>query len=297
MILFQGGKNKMKMKLILIVMLLCITSGCFKRDMLEDIEIYTTNYPIEYITKRLYGKHSQIQSIYPDGVSIDHYKLTNKQMKDYSKASIFIFNWLLEKEKNYVVNMMNYNENIKIIDTTMSMEYTNDINELWLNPSNFLMLAQNIRNGLDEYISNHYLKEEINNNYDALKLEISNLDAKFKLVSESSTRKTIVVSSDLFKFLEKYNFTVISLEENDNLTQKTISDVEKMIYAGQIRYIFTKDRESVNHTIEKLMKKTGIETLNLNTLSTLNETDRKDNKDYITIMNENIEQLKQELYN
>ena len=70
-----------------------------------------------------------------------------------------------------------------------------------------------------------------------------------------------------------------------------------MIYAGQIRYIFTKDRESVNHTIEKLMKKTGIETLNLNTLSTLNETDRKDNKDYITIMNENIEQLKQELYN
>lgn len=277
--------------------LLCFfMTGCFKRDLLEDINIYTTNYPMEYIANRLYGKRSHIQSIYPDGVDIKNYTLTDKQIKDYSKGSLFIFNGLLENEKNYVVDMMKKNRNMKIIDTTLSMEYTSDIEELWLNPSNFLMLAQNIRDGLDEYISNHYLKEEIDNNYDNLKLEISNLDAKFKLVSESSNRKTIVVSSDLFKFLEKYNFTVISLEENENLTQKTISDVEKMIETGQIHYIFIKENETLNNTIQKLIKKTGIQTLKFNTISNLTETERKDGKDYITLMNENVEHLKQELY-
>lgn len=286
-----------KWKFILPILLVCLfTTACFKRDMLENIEIYTTSYPMEYITNRLYGQHSKVASIYPDGVSSNTFKLTDKQIKDYSKGSMFIFNGLLENEKNYVIKMMEDNKNMKIIDTTLSMEYSTDIEEVWLNPTNFLMLAQNIRNGLKEYISNHYLKEEIDNNYDALKLEISSLDAKFKLVSESSNNKTIVVSSDLFKFLEKYNFHVISLEENESLTQKTVSDVEKMIKAGQISYIFIKDNEDVNNTIQKIIKKTGVQALSFKTISTLTETERKDNKDYISLMNDNIELLKQELY-
>ena len=54
------------------------------------------------------------------------------------------------------------------------MKYTYEIEELWLDPANFLMLAQNIRDGLNEYISNHYLKTEIDNNYEDLKLKLSN---------------------------------------------------------------------------------------------------------------------------
>lgn len=288
----------MKKKLgILLTIIICLcTSACFKRDVLEDITIYTTAYPMEYITDRLYGKHSKIVGIYPDGTDIYTYKLTNKQIKDYSKGSLFVFNGLIDKEKNYVIQMMDYNKNIKIIDTTLSMEYTYSLPELWLSPSNFLMLAQNIRNGLNEYISNHYLKEEINENYDALKLEISSLDAKLKLISESASNKTIVVASDLFKFLEKYNINVISLAENDNLTQKTINDVEKMIQNQTIRYIFVNDHEEMNATTQNLITKTGVNTLTLNTISNLSESNRNDNKDYITLMNENIELLKQELY-
>lgn len=286
-----------KIQILLLLGLFCIgATGCFKRDVLEDITIYTTAYPMEYITNRLYGEHSTVSSVYPDGVDPRHYKLTDKQIKDYSKGSLFIFNGLVETEKKDVIKMFEDNKNIKIIDTTLSMEYANEIEELWLNPSNFLMLAQNIKNGLNEYISNHYLKEEINNNYDALKLEISSLDAKFKLVSESASRNTIVVSNDVFKFLEKYNFNVISLEENANLTQKTISDVQSMIKLGTVKHIFVLDNEDVNGTIQKLIKNTGVETLSFNTIYNLSEAARKENKDYISLMNDNIELLKQELY-
>ena len=276
------------------ILALC-TSGYLKRDNLEDITIYTTVYPFEYITNQLYGEHSTIKSIYPDGSNPNTYKLTDKQIKDYSKSSLFIFNGL-SNEKEYVSPMLEYNKNMKIIDSTLAMEYTNNIEELWLDPSNFLMLAQNIKNGLLEYINNHYLKTSIEENYEALKIEVSNLDAKFKLLSESSNHPVIVVTSDVFKFLEKYNLTVISLEENENLTDKTIYDVTEMIENGEINYIFTIQNEEVNKTVQNIQEETGVELLTIHNLSNITEEERSAKQDYISIMNENIEQLKNELY-
>lgn len=282
--------------ILMIVITLFSTSGCLKRDNLEDIDIYTTSYPIEYITERLYGEHSNVKSIYPDGIIIDQYQLTDKQIKDYSSASLFIFNGLAE-EKNYVAPMFEYNKKIKIIDTTLSMDYENDIAELWLNPSNFLMLAQNIKTGFNEYINNHYLKNDIAEKYEQLKVDVSNLDAKIKLMVESSTNKTIVVSNDLFKFLEdKYGLTVISLEENDELTDKTKADVINLINSGQISYIFTIQNEEISDTIKGIQGLTNIELAELKTISNLSEEERKNKDDYFTLMNYNIELLKQELY-
>lgn len=286
-------------KLIALILLLgsCLflVTGCFKRDNLEDIDIYTTAYPIEYITNYLYGTHSNVQSIYPDGTNIKTYKLTDKQITDYSKASLFIFNGL-SNEKDYVVPMVNHNHNLKLIDTTLSMEYENEEEELWLDPSNFLMLTQNIRNGLKEYINNHYLKNEINEKYNDLKVQVSEIDAKLKLLAESSDNKTIVVSSDLYNFLSKYNFNVISLEENNNLTDKKIEEVKNLIYQGDIDYIFLKEDESPSKTIQEIQKETNVELVKLHNISTLTEEERKANKDYLSLMNENIDLLRNELY-
>lgn len=269
--------------------------GCFKRDNFEDIDIYTTAYPIEYITDFLYGEHSTIHSIYPNGVNISTYKLTEKQIKDYSKSSLFVFNGL-SKEKDYVIPMVEQNTNLKIIDTSLTMEFEHGIEELWLNPSNFLMLTQNIRNGLKEYINNHYLKNDINDKYDELKVKISEIDAELKLMAESSDNKTIVVASDIFQFLEKYNFNVISLEENENLTEKKIIDVENMIYKGDIDYIFLPDNMEETNTIKMIKANTNVEIAKLYTLSNLTEEQITAKKDYLSIMNENIESLKNELY-
>ena len=66
-------------KLLSIILLLFTITGC-KSDSMEDIDIYTTVYPIEYITSRLYSNYSNIYSIYPDGVNVNEYTLTKKQI-------------------------------------------------------------------------------------------------------------------------------------------------------------------------------------------------------------------------
>lgn len=285
---------KKVINLLILITLIFSLTGCLKRDNMEDITIYTTNYPTEYITKKLYGKYSTIKSIYPNGVNINDYKLTSKQLEDYSKADLFIFNGL-SKEKDYVEPMREKNKNLKIIDTTLSMEYENGVEELWLDPSNFLMMAQNIKTGFGEYIDSYYLTNKIEENYEDLKVKASNLDAKIKDIVSNGNTKTIVVSNNLFKYLEKYGLTVYSLDENNSDVNAVYNEVLKMINRGDIKYIFTISNDE-NKIVQKLTKNTNVKVQNWHTLSNLSETDKNSNEDYFTLMNSNLELLKNELY-
>lgn len=287
------------MKRIISLLLLFALSinftGCFKSDTMEDITIYTTIYPVEYITEKLYGEYSTVKSIYPDGIITSEYELTKKQVKDYSSADLFIFNGL-NTEKDYVTKFFKYNKNIKIIDATSSMEITNRVEELWLNPSNLLMIAQNIKSGFNEYITNHYIKEAIEANYDELKIEISNLDANISLIKQNANNTTIIVSDDLFLFLEKFGFNVVSLD-SDTTTEKKINVAKQLLLNGECGYIFTPNNEEYTDIVKNLVKETHAEVKELHTLSNISEEERNNKKDYLSIMNENIEAIKNEVYN
>ena len=273
---------------------LFLITGCFKKDNLENITIYTTAYPIEYITNQLYGSHSIIKSIYPDGIDISKYELTNKQIKEFSKGNLYIFNGL-SNEKSYIQPMFKKNKDLMIIDATGSMD-SNLSDELWLNPSNFLMISLNIKNGLLKYINNHYLSKEIEEKYEELKVDISNIDAKLKLLSENNPNTTLIVDSDKLKFLENYGFRVISLEENDNLTDKVKTDALSLLKSKDCEYIFTLDEDNINKTVNSIKDETDAKILELNNLSTITDEQRASKEDYITLITENIEKLKEEVY-
>lgn len=204
----------MKKKLIILLLCLFTLTGCtfFKSDVMEDINVYTTTYPINYLITCLYQDHSTIRSIYPTGGNFQEYKISDKKITEYAKSDLFIFN-SQDKDREYAVSMLNKNKNLLLIDTALGMKYNNSIEELWLNPYNYLMMAQNIKNSLNEYITNPYLVEQINDNYENLKYELSKLDSTYQDVLINAPYKTIVTDNDMFKFLEKYNIEVISLEE------------------------------------------------------------------------------------
>ena len=57
-------------------------SGCIKRDDMDNIDIITTSYPITYLTNKIYGNNSTVTSIYPNGIDINDYEITDKQIKE-----------------------------------------------------------------------------------------------------------------------------------------------------------------------------------------------------------------------
>jgi zinc transport system substrate-binding protein len=282
-------------KFLLLSLIIFLISGCsFKNDDMENIDIYTTIYPINYLINYLYGDYSKIYSIYPSGVDIDTYELSERKIKEYSNSDLFVFN-SLDIDKDYAVEMINKNSNLKVIDVSLGMNYTNSVEEIWLDPSNYLMMAQNIKNGLSEYITNPYLIEEIDNKYEDLKYDVSKIDANIKEVVNNANYTTIVADNNLFKFLEKYGITVISLEETDDLSTNTITEVKKLIEDKKIKYIYSTSTET-NDTVKKIIEDNEIELITFNTMRSVDGAITNSNDNYLTIMDNNIDLLKEELY-
>ena len=239
-------------KIFIIILSIFLLTGCtlLDNDIMDNIEVYTTTYPTSYLINYLYSKHANIQSIYPNGVNFKDYEVSEKKLNEFAKSDLFVFN-SQDIERDYAVKMINENKRIKLIDTSYGMKYNYSLEELWLNPYNYLMMAKNIKNSLNEYITNPYLIEEINDKYEDLKYDLSKLDASYQETLKNAKQTTIVADKDLFKFLEKYNIEVISLEENiKEITIKendTLSDISTK-YNISISDILTYN----NKTEEKL---------------------------------------------
>ncbi len=287
-----------KIKLIIIFIIAIFTlTGCdlFKRDNMENINIITTIYPLEYATNFIYGNSSNVTSIYPDDVNTDTYSLTEKQLKDNSRKDLFIYMGL-SKDSDIAVELINRNRNLKLIDATFGMEYKKDISELWLNPSNLLMILQNIKNGLDEYIGNTYIKLEIDEKYNELKMILSEIDANYKTTIENATNKTIYCNNKAFLFLEKYGLSVIVIDKDYELYEKNLALLNNAIEGEKVKYFYTLEDSNVSSDIETLVTDKKIEKLEFSNLKNITDIERNDNKNYESITQENIELLKKELY-
>ena len=290
----RKNKNIFKVLILTLAIILC-TTGC-KRDDMENISIITTNYPNEYIINKLYGKHAKIESIYPDGVNVNSYKFTTKQLKDFANKDLFIYTGLIKRERNLAVDLLDYNNNLKIIDSSYVLDNDYEMTEVWIDPSFMLMMSQNVRIGLKELIENTYLKNEIDKNYEELKVDISEVDANIRLAVENANYKTIVATDNNYKFLEKYGIKVYIL--NNNTTEKDLVAIDDLIDSGDITKIFTYEDEKPNTNVQNMINKypNNLKTISFKHIVVLTDEQRKTDTDYITLMNQNLDVLKEELY-
>ena len=277
-----------------IIVTSCLT-GCFKRDKMEDINIVTTIYPIEYVTNRLYGEHSTIKSIYPRDSVSSTYEITDKQLRDYSSYDLFIYNGE-SNERKYATGMLNENKNLKIIDAAYGLESTYSDSDIWLNPSNILMMGQNIKNELNDYISDPYLTEEINNLYTMLKVDITELETEMKKTADNSVNNQIIVVDESLNFLKKYGFDVINLTNNGNEKDANITLAKELLSNKKASYIFAMENSNSYEFVNEMKSFYNVDILTFRSLDTLSEEDEKNNDDYLSIMHNNINLIKQETY-
>lgn len=273
------------------IFLLClIMCGCNNSN---DNEIYTTVYPIEYLTEYMYGNKASVSSIYPDGTVIEDYNLAEKQLEEFSKGQVFIYNGTT-KERQFAKDLVNKNKNMKVIDAAYGLKYTYGVEELWLSPSNYLMLATNIKNNLEEQVGTKYTNEEITKKYNELKEKLSILDAELRSCSKNAKEKgenTLIVSSNVFKFLENYGFKVISLEEYQ-INSASLNTLKNQFKSGVYKYILVENTEAVNDIISEMIKDAQAQTIIVNMMNTLTEENKKNNDTYFTIINEFINNIK-----
>lgn len=282
------------MKKIIAILVLIIgvvgVSGCFKRDDYEDVTIYTTTYPVEYITKELYGENAEILSIYPSGANYYEYSLSEKQIKEYSKAAIFIYNGLSD-EKEIARNFINENHNMKIIDVAYGLSTSYGIEELWLSPNNLLMLASTVKNNLQELIENKYMNEEIDENFAVLEENLSILDAELRSTANaaiSTNTETLIIATDSFAFLNDYGFKTISIS-NENTIDETLKNNFKN---EKYKYILIAKDQEISESIQNLVDNYSAKLVYVDTMLILDDKQKTDGTTYMTIMKNFLENIK-----
>ena len=282
---------KKKILIILTLLIVCFSlSGCFNNNDIESANITTTVYPIEYLVSRLYDSNSKISSIYPNGIDTTTYELTTKQINNYAQnTDIFVYNGL-SNEKELARTLINKNKKIQIVDVSYGLKYTNGVEELWLSPSNYLMLANTIRTDLEELSSSKYAAEKIEKNYKNLEEDLSILDAQIKNIADTAKangKETIVVGDNSFKFLDAYGFNTISVAYENDIT----TTIKNKFKNKEYQTIFVKDKKNLPDPIKDLIDNYGATIVEINPMTTLSDEERKNNDTYLTIMNDFISNL------
>ena len=283
------------MKKYILLILLTVTTlfitGCLRRDNMDDINIITTAYPITYLTDVIYGNNSTIVSIYPNGVNISEYEITDKQIKEYAKSDLFIYNGLDQNEKKLATRLINENKNMKLIDATQGLTIESSVEELWLSPSNFLMLAQNIKEHLSDYITSTVLKKDVDKNYEKVKLSISMYDADFKMIADKAKYKDIIIANNSLSFLKKYGFNMISIDEKEDKYKTNLTKAKENLSNTSNNMIF-----AVDGIVNDEIKAINTTIINVRSMNNLTLNDVKEKNTYETMMNEFTEHLRTEAY-
>lgn len=280
---------KLFKKFFLLGLTFFLTTGCsLTKDSLEDATIYSTVYPIEYLTNFLYSDYATIESIYPNGADISSYELTDKQIKEYAKGDLFIYNGL-GNEKNIAKDLINQNDNLLIIDAANSLNYINGIEELWMSPNNYLMLAKNIKDYLIEYLNSNTLIESVNTKYDELEEILSIKDADLRSIGKEAKENgtnALVVSNNVFKYLESYNFEIISLDE-ETLTESTLNSIDNNFDNGNYNTLIVLDNNYTDN-INKIIEEYEPEVIDISSMTVSND----ESEDYLTTMQNFIDKLR-----
>lgn len=269
---------------------LMFLTGCnLKKDNLESATIYTTIYPIKYLTEFLYKDYATIESIYPSGADVVSYELTSKQIKKYAKADLFIYNGL-SNEKTITKNLINKNKNLLIIDVSNGLSYTYGVKELWMSPNNYLMLAKNIKDYLKEYLDSKIIANYVDQKYEDLAEILSLKDAELRSIGKEAKEKgtnTIVVSDNVFKFLENYDFNVVSLDE-ETLTEGTLNSIRNNFKKENYNTILVLDNNYTDN-INSIIKDYKAKAIDVKSMINV-DSDNTD--DYLTVMQDLIDNIR-----
>ena len=283
----------------------------------EKITIYTTVYPLQYFAERIGTDHVEVQSVYPAGADEHTFDPTQKDMMALADADLFFYIGMgLEGFVENAEKTMK-NENVKMIATTEAIpeelldeghedEREDEEHEehdhsgvdphVWISPKLSVELASSIKDAL--IVSKPESKVEFEKNFEQLKLELEELDSKFKEMSLNASTKTFFVSHASFGYIANSygleQIAIAGLNSQSEPSQKQLAEIVKEAKKHNVQYVLFEQNVSSKLT-DVVRKEIGAESLMLHNLGVLTDDDVNNNETYFTLMNKNIETLKKAL--
>lgn len=301
--------------LLIVFLAACSNDQVEKND--DQIQVYTTVYPLQYFTERIGGDLVSVKSIYPPGSDEHTFDPTQKDMMALADADLFFYIGLgLE---GFVENAEKTlrNEHVQMIATadaiTEDMLVTNNEDDhhhdedghhhhgemdphVWISPILSDALAYSIKESLiDASPENKAFFEQ---NFEALRDELLLLDRQFIEMASEAPTKTFFVSHAAFGYLaDTYGFeqiAVAGLNSQSEPSQKELAQLVEYAKAQNIKYVLFEQNVSSKLT-DVIRKEIGAESLILHNLGVLTNEDIENHEDYFSLMKYNLNTLEKAL--
>ena len=266
----------------------------------DKLSVYATIFPVYDFARQVGGELIQVEQLVADGVEPHEWEPTPKDLANMEQADVLLYNgagmepWLAK------VLVSLENKGVVTIDCSAGVSLLSGEGlsnaqidpHIWLDPGNAIIMVNNIKNGFVQADPDHasdYQKQAA-----AYEKHLSDLDQLYEdTLSQAKTRQ-FIVSHDSFGYLAyRYNLEQVSirgLSPDADPNPARMSEIIEIIRKSGVKYVFNESLVSPRVS-EVIAQETGADTLNLNPLEGITVEERQAGHNYLSLMEENLQNL------
>jgi len=302
--------------LLLLCTFILLLAGCAnsgKENSVKDkgnkkMKVVTTFYPMYEFTKNVAGSKADVQLLIPSTVEPHDWEPTPKDIANIQKSKLLVYN--SESLETWVPNIQKSlgNNGPTFVAASSGISLMKGVEDedseggsgldphVWLSPALAGQEVKTITEALvkaDPKNKNYYEK-----NSDKYLTKLHELDNKFRTELKDVKRNEIITQHAAFGYLAKeYNLKqvpIAGLSPDQEPSPAKLAELKKFAKSHDLKVIYYEELASPK-VAETLAKEIGAKSKVLNTLEGLSKEDQKKGMDYISIMEENLQSLKQTL--
>lgn len=277
----------------------------------EKIKVVATLFPQYDFVKQIGKDKVNVTLLLPPGTETHTYDPSPKDIIGINESDLFVYtgNYMEPWAESIATSI---EEKVKVIDVSEEIEYIKDEHEeehehdneeheheydphIWLDISNAKVMVDNIAKALVEIDSEnaeYYLQ-----NAKEYKEKLDELDNKFETVIDNSKRN-LICFGDKFSymyFVTRYSLDYITvydscLSEAEPSISKVL-EIEAKIEKENIPAIFYESLSEAK-IAKSIAKDKGIKALVFSSVHTVSSEDIQNGATYISVMEQNLENLK-----
>lgn len=269
-----------------------------------NLKVVASCYPIAHFAGEVGGDHADVTNIMPPGAEPHEFEPTPRDIRKIYKADIFIFHgwgldpWArkisadLEKRGILVRQMSDYFTFLKRTNDEHHERGEPDPH-IWLDPVLASREVEIIRDVFIQADPSH--KETYMKNSGSYIRALNELDKEFRRGLQSCASRDIIVTHNAFNYLaSRYDlqvYPIMGISPEEEPSSRKLVELSKLVRKKGITHIFFETLVSPK-LAETIAGETGAKTLVLNPLGGLTDEDIRSGKTYISVMEENLHNLR-----
>lgn len=285
----------MKKIFLLIMLLALLTSGCADKGKEQDkLQVTTSFYPMAEFARAVGGDKAQVTTLVPDGAEPHDWEPSPRDLTKIGRSQLFVYNGLVEPWAEQAMQAVAERKVLSV--QAGSGLYDNGSKQdphVWISPKKAMIEVQRITEAFCEADAANAAYYQANCRQYLEQLQ--QLDKQMQEIAASAQKKVFITSHAAFGHLAAdYGLRRLAVSGLSPQAEPTPADLQRLagiVKQEQVGYIFF-ETLSDPRIAQVLAKETGAETAVLDPLEGLSEEGRKENLDYIKIMQRNIDNLK-----